>query len=333
MIRRTTALFMIGTIITLATTAGCAATGPITLGLSAAWDAFSSLFDFSAFTRSHAEDTFLNEKTVILEATLDTLEVMTLDIEETKEKGNATIIIGASQASKSTMEFSVNVREVSPTVTNVAIRAERGFLKPDHSTAEEIMNQLVLRLENSTAASRVPAPLAPPAVSALAASPMWRETERPSPYVVQVGSYRTKAHADRHVDELRELQSQAYAVPFTLADRGQWHRVLIQRFATQEEARRFAGKIMADGLVDLAFPVFLPFAVQVGTKKHANDASLVETRLRNEGFSPYVHHAPNNGPNRKEYRILVGAYETSSAAATLSQTLLSAKIPNQVVTP
>ena len=90
---------------------------------------------------------------------------------------------------------------------------------------------------------------------------------------------------------------------------------------------------MAEGLVDLAFPVLLPFAVEVGTKKHPHDAFPVETLLRNQGLSSYVIQIPNIGVDKRKYRILVGAYETPDAAAVLSRTLLAARIPNQIVTP
>ncbi len=341
MIRTVACIVAISALLTL--TVGCT-TGPISLGVTAAGDVFFGLFGLDSFRKSHADDTFLIEKAVVLEAALHALDVMTLQIEETTEEDDTTIITGVSQSSKAPMKFSTSIREISSTVTNVSIRAGRGLLKPDHSTAEEIMNQLVLRLEKTTSASRSPEGPTPVATPEPKPSPepktliseqaqVTHPTVKPSPYVVQVGSYQTKANADRHVVELRDKKSQAYAVPFDLADRGRWHRVLIQRFATEEEAGRFSGKIMADGLVDLAFPILLPFAVEAGTKKHAHDASSVETRLRNEGFSPYVLHVPNAGADDRKYRILVGAYETPAAAATLSKTLLAARIPNQIVTP
>lgn len=325
----------------LTLTVGCS-TGPISLGLTAAGDAFFGLFGLDSLRKSHADDTFLIEKAVVLEATLHALEVMTLQIEDTTEEDGTTIITGTSQESKAPMKFSASIREISSTVTNVSIRAGRGLLKPDHSTAEEIMNQLILRLEKTTSASRSPEEATPVATSTPATLPAplkpqhaWvtRATLQPSPYVVQIGSYRSKANADRHVAELRDKRNRAYAVPFDLPDRGRWHRVLIQRFATEEAARRFAGKIMTDGLVDLAFPMLLPFAVEVGTKQHPYDASPVEIRLRNQGFSPYVLRVPNAALDGLKYRILVGAYDTPVAAATLSKTLLAARIPNQIVTP
>ena len=334
---------IVGISVILMVPVGCA-TGPISLGLTAAGDAFFGLFGFDSLRKSHADDTFLIEKSVVLEATLHALEVMTLQVENTIEEENTTTLIGTSHSSKAPMQFSAGIREVSSTVTNVSIRAGRGLLKPDHSTAEEIMNQLVLRLEKTTAASSTQEEATPVAASnpAISRAPTplksqsvrgTHSTVKPAPYVVQVGSYQAKANADRHVEELRDKKSQAYAVPFDLANRGRWHRVLIQRFATKKEAGRFAEKIMADGLVDLAFPMLLPFAVEVGTKQHPHDASSVESRLRNEGFYPYVLQVTNPGMNSRKYRILVGAYETPVAAAALSKTLLAARIPNQIVTP
>lgn len=332
---------IVGVSAMLTLTVGCS-TGPISLGLTAAGDAFFGLFGLDSLRKSHADDTFLIEKVVVLEATLHALGVMTLQIEDTTEEDGTTIITGTSQESKAPMKFSASIREISSTVTNVSIRAGRGLLKPDHSTAEEIMNQLILRLEKTTSASRSPEEATPVATSTPATLPAplkpqhaWvtRATLQPSPYVVQIGSYRSKANADRHVAELRDKRNRAYAVPFDLPDRGRWHRVLIQRFATEEAARRFAGKIMTDGLVDLAFPMLLPFAVEVGTKQHPYDASPVEIRLRNQGFSPYVLRVPNTALDGRKYRILVGAYDTPVAAATLSKTLLAARIPNQIVTP
>ena len=175
---------------------GCV-TGPIALGLTAAGDAFFGLFGFDSLTKSHADDTFLIEKAVVLEATLHALEVMTLQIEETKEEDGTTIITCASQLSKAPMKFSANIREISSTVTSVSVKAGRGFLKPDHSTAEEIMNQLVLRLEKITSASRVsqeatPTPLESQYVLGT------HSTVKPAPYVVQVGRGGVLHPHDRH---------------------------------------------------------------------------------------------------------------------------------------
>ncbi|MBQ28043.1 MAG: hypothetical protein CMH81_07920 [Nitrospiraceae bacterium] len=326
-----------GILAMLMVTVGCS-TLPITLGVTTVGDAFGSL------TRSHADDTFLIEKAVVFEGILYALDVMALQVEETIEKDDTTIITGASRSSKAPVKFSANIREISSTVTNVSIRAGRSILKPDHSTAEEIMNQLFLRLEKSVSSERSPERVISVATSEPVMLPVSKilksehakvayQAARPSPYVVQVGAYRTKANADWHMEELRDNKRQAYVVPFNLPGRGRWYRVLIQRFATTDEARRFAEKIMADGLVDLAFPILLPFAVEVGTKKHMHDASPVEVRLRSEGFSPYVLKIPNAGLDDQEYLILVGAYKTSNAAAMLSETLLSARIPNQIVVP
>ena len=57
--------------------------GPITLGLTAAGDATFGLFRFNSLTKSHADDTFLIKKSVILEATLHALNVMTLQVNKT----------------------------------------------------------------------------------------------------------------------------------------------------------------------------------------------------------------------------------------------------------
>ncbi len=330
-------------ILTLST--GCGA-GPITLGLTAAGDAVFGLFGFGSLTKSHADDTFLIGKEPVLEATYHALDVMTLSIDETKEDDNATIITGSS-AAKAPMKFIASVRQVSSTVTNVSIRAGRGVLKPDHSTAEEIMNQIILRLEQTTAASTSserantlplastasPSPVRPTIETTPAAIPVAPKPTRPLPYVIQIASYRDKDNADQHVRDLREKGSQAYAVSFDIPDKGRWYRVLMQRFATKDGARKFAENIMANGVVDLAFPVALPFAVEVGTENNLSDAAKVEQRLKGGGFSSYVLSVRDGGTAARRYRILVGAYESQHAAATVSQQLLAARIPSQIVTP
>ena len=208
----------IGMSVMLAVTVGCS-TNPVELGVTAAGDAFFGLFGFGSLSKSHADDTFLIEKTVVIEATLHALDVMTLHIEETIEEDDTTTITGVSRSSKAPMKFSANVREISSNVTNVSIRAGWGILKPDHSTAEEIMNQLVLRLNATTSSTGIQDetqsaanpdaagfPI-PTALTSEAAGVMHASTTA-SPYVVQVGSYRTKENADRHVGELRNEESQ-----------------------------------------------------------------------------------------------------------------------------
>lgn len=62
-------------------------------------------------------------------------------------------------------------------------------------------------------------------------------------YSLHVSSYRRASEAASAVDRLRELNLDAFSLPWSVAGQGRWHRVLIGRFQRRSEAEAFAGAL------------------------------------------------------------------------------------------
>ena len=324
---------------------GCASS-PLTLGATAVSSAISGV---STLAKNHAEDTFLVDQDSMRNVVLQALQTMALRIDTTSETAQSIKFKGSSGVVKSPLRFTATLGIISPTVTKVSIRAGRGILSPDYSTAEEILHQIILHLEQAKAIPRKPTAasavsrtetstvasfaLAPAAQPDRPSQASEAEVDTPSPYVVQIASYRTKAYAERHVQALRDRKVEAYTVPFVLPNKGRWHRVLVRRFPTIKEARSFAAQMMTAGLVDLAFPLSLPFAVEVSAPGDRKAMAVLTERLRHQGFWPYILPMVASMTTEPQDRLLVGAYATHSAALLLSGQLRAAGIPNQVVAP
>jgi hypothetical protein len=66
-------------------------------------------------------------------------------------------------------------------------------------------------------------------------------------YTVNVGSFREKARADQHVDDLKKKGFQAFSWEIDLPQKGKWHRVSIGGFSSLSEAERFAKDLEKEG--------------------------------------------------------------------------------------
>jgi len=66
-------------------------------------------------------------------------------------------------------------------------------------------------------------------------------------YTVNVASFREKARADQHVDDLKKKGFQAFSWEIDLPQKGKWHRVSIGGFSSLSEAERFAKDLEEEG--------------------------------------------------------------------------------------
>jgi cell division protein FtsN len=116
--------------------------------------------------------------------------------------------------------------------------------KPDQKSKVE-----TARVETAPAA---PAPVDPSPVAAAAPS----TSSSPAAdhavgnFTVQVGSYNEAAQAEERAGRLRASGIEARVVRDEIPRRGTWYRVQAGRFASQEEATRFASEIKGKGATD-----------------------------------------------------------------------------------
>jgi len=99
------------------------------------------------------------------------------------------------------------------------------------------------------AASSAPA-TASPVVATPATSPSPATDQAVGNFTVQVGSYNDAAQAEERAGRLRSSGIEARVVRADIPRRGTWYRVHAGRFASQQEATRFATEIKGKGATD-----------------------------------------------------------------------------------
>ncbi|MBI3813093.1 MAG: SPOR domain-containing protein, partial [Nitrospinae bacterium] len=67
------------------------------------------------------------------------------------------------------------------------------------------------------------------------------------PYTIHISSFKERVAALKEVNYFRKNGYSAYEVPFNIAGKGIWYRVIMDRFASLYEAREFAKALTRDG--------------------------------------------------------------------------------------
>ena len=154
-----------------------------------------------------------------------------------------------------------------------------------------------------------------------AAALQTKKTSRPPvkqlPYTIQVSAYRDPQTSNRVARKLITSGDPAFTSPVDLSQKGKWYRVYIGNYTTLAEA-----KIAAAGLKNRKFHYVhiakKPYTVQVGLPASRSEAQKLKSRLKTKGYLAYSLPAVS-GQNRT--RILIGAYESRAAAASLAKQL------------
>jgi cell division protein FtsN len=159
-----------------------------------------------------------------------------------KVEPNAPPAAASSQAPEASSPAAAQAREESPATTAAADAAPvtAPVAKPSAEMA---------KAESKPAES---APVQAPAQVAAVA------TQGPAPsaqsstgnFTVQVGSYNNSAQADERAGRLRSSGVEARVVRAEIPRRGTWYRVQTGRFASREEAARFASELKGRGAAD-----------------------------------------------------------------------------------
>ena len=136
---------------------------------------------------------------------------------------------------------------------------------------------------------------------------------KPLPYTIQVSAFRDLQMSNQVAKKLLTNGDRAFTSPVQIPGKGKWHRVYIGYYKTQEEA-----KAAAAGLKKRSFRYVRiakkPYAVQVGLVGSQKEVQELKSRLQAKGYLAYSLPAGNA---QSQTRILVGAYESKEAAASL----------------
>ena len=147
------------------------------------------------------------------------------------------------------------------------------------------------------------------------------------PYMIQVGSYKSKEDAIREAMILRDKGDSVCVSHARIAGKGDWYRVLVGFYRTPEEAQKAALELK-NREYHHAFVVRPPFTVELGIFSGYEKLKKLKAHLISKGYSAYS--LPNRATKNK-IRLLVGAFWTEKEAETVTKDLQKEGLKPKVV--
>ena len=137
------------------------------------------------------------------------------------------------------------------------------------------------------------------------------------PYMIQVGSYKSKEDSIREAMILRDKGDSVCVSHARIAGKGDWYRVLVGFYRTPEEAQKAALELK-NREYHHAFVVRPPFTVELGSFSDDEKLKKLKTYLISKEYSAYS--LPNRA-TKNRIRLLVGAFWTEKKAETIAKDL------------
>ena len=137
------------------------------------------------------------------------------------------------------------------------------------------------------------------------------------PYMIQVGSYKSKEDSMREAMILRDKGDSVCISHARIAGKGDWYRVLVGFYRTSEEAQKAALELK-NREYHHAFVVRPPFTVALGIFSDDEKLSKLKAHLLSKGYSAYS--LPDRA-TKNEIRLLVGAFWNEKEAETVTKDL------------
>ncbi len=137
------------------------------------------------------------------------------------------------------------------------------------------------------------------------------------PYMIQVGSYKSKEDSIREAMILRDKGDSVCVSHARVAGKGDWYRVLVGFYRTPEEAQKAALELK-NREYHHAFVVRPPFTVELGIFSDDEKLKKLKTYLISKEYSAYS--LPNRA-TKNRIRLLVGAFWTEKKAETIAKDL------------
>ena len=147
------------------------------------------------------------------------------------------------------------------------------------------------------------------------------------PYMIQVGSYKSKEDSMREAMILRDKGDSVCISYARIAGKGDWYRVLVGFYRTSEEAQKAALELKNREYQN-AFVVRPPFTVALGVFSDDKKLRKLEADLLSKGYSAYS--LPDRA-TKNEIRLLVGAFWTEEEAETVTKDLQKEGFKPEVV--
>ena len=152
--------------------------------------------------------------------------------------------------------------------------------------------------------------------------------KRAHPYLVHAASFRKLSRASKAVAELQRKGYLTFAVLTHVPEKGQWYRIFVGDFLTQDAAQRVADELVQYGFADVAEVRTLPYTICIGPLASNEVAKEEITLLRNKGyFGTLMARSENN----EQPIVAVGAFATELEATGVTDNLRQQGIFGQVV--
>ena len=148
------------------------------------------------------------------------------------------------------------------------------------------------------------------------------EKNAPSPFALQLGSFKNLESVVRAVTFYRERQVEAHWHKLDLGAKGYWYRLFTGQFGTKEEAEKFK----ADYGLLKSIVLFAPWAVLVGQTNSSEILDRMRSVLRDNQYDSYV----DEGGDGSQ-RVFAGIFTKQERAEKLVQEINNLGISAKVV--
>ena len=151
------------------------------------------------------------------------------------------------------------------------------------------------------------------------------------PYVVHTSSHINRTKALIAANRLKKAGYSAYIAKSLIPQKGQWHRVLVDRFRTKKAAYLLAYKLVGDKISDYARVIKLPFAISLGSYEKEEEAYEILKSFRKKNYSPYLFSSGEE--NEITHHVLIGSYRSKEQAQEVSDMLVENGVAHKVFRP
>lgn len=151
------------------------------------------------------------------------------------------------------------------------------------------------------------------------------------PFVIHASSHKSWENAVRAANHLRKSGFSAYVIKSLIPKKGEWFRVVVDRFRTKNDANYLAKKLIENKFSSYSFSLKLPYAISVGSFKNEAEAYKTIQKFRKKRYSPYLFSIGEE--NEIIHFVLVGGYNNKKKANNVSKMLAKKGVTNMVIQP